>query len=316
MENAAADIPGAFGAPPSNLHTGRNSQYKLFEWAAFLHWFSIPMLVSMGAPQEVTKHWSLLVHAVSLILDRNGISEENLNLVQQMLHTFVVDFEKMYVQGELSLVHRCKLYIFQLLHVTTQIRLNGTFRLGSQFSMERTIGYFKRLIRSSKAPFVDLANCMIKQETLTVLALLYPEFTTDVMAKAGVPGFYAKIAQSSVVIGAPLQPWNIERPTHMQLQARQALSSFIFGATHNPPILIDHWTCYGKVTLPGGLCICSASSEHNFCGDTRHACRVQVCSINTYLVHLTSLTIQLSTSYQTYTLDSLLKSSILFKFLH
>jgi predicted metallopeptidase len=288
MEEAAPDIPGFFGAAPSNLNLGRNSQYKLFEWAAFLHWYSLPFLVRLQAPTEIISHWGLFVKAISLVLDPAGISESQLEVVEEMLNKFIVDFEKIYIRDRLDLADRGKLYLFQLLHIPEMIRLNGTYRLGAQFSMERTIGFYKRLIRSQKYPFSNLANRIIFQELLAILSLHFPEFDTF-LGNSGVNNFVPKSELTSPV---PLSPLVLKKSRVLSttdFEEERLLIELILETWKQQPsnkelqelsTAIASWARFGKVKTTLGFSVRSVASEQSYTGNIRHACRVQV---NTYM---------------------------------
>jgi hypothetical protein len=315
IDACANDIPSHFGTAPSNINKNRNSQYKLFEWAAFLQWFSLPFLMTLQAPQEVIAHWGLLVLSTQLVLDHNGISEKNLKSVEKLLNRFVVDFERIYVRNKLELSGRCKLYLFQLLHITEIIRANGSLRVGSQFSMERTIGFYKRLIRSFKEPFSNLANRIVVQELLATLSLLYPELDNSLIEY----NIQTAVSQQKIHVTEPEAEALIslrKNRTFTRLDCEEenlVLGLLLSCLEANAAIDTDQdsetlckqirgWPRYGKVLLPNGQKIRSAENERLQHRSLRHACRVQVRltfelpSENTILTQLPNHTLVLQKS--------------------
>lgn len=282
MEEAVPDIPGFFGGAPSNLALGRNSQYKLFEWAAFLHWFSLPFLMRLNAPIAIISHWGLLVKVTSLVLDPAGISESQLDLVEKMIVEFIQGFEKIYVRDQLKLADRAKLYLFQLLHIPELIRLNGTYRLGSQFSMERTIGFFKRLIQSQKYPFSNLTNRIIFQELQAILSLHFPEFDAF-LGNAGIARFVQKPKITSPIAETPLALKKLRTPSLVDIAEERLFIELISQGKHYGDnklaklrTEIASWARFGKVKTTLGFSVRSVASEQSYIGNVRHACRVQV----------------------------------------
>lgn len=89
--------------------------------------------------------------------------------------SFLLDFEEIYVGGDPEHISRCRLCMFQLIHLPSHIEWNGSIRLGSQATVERAIGEMGHKIRSRKAPFANLANLILERELVKLLLLYYPE---------------------------------------------------------------------------------------------------------------------------------------------
>jgi hypothetical protein len=278
MEFSVSNIPAALGGAPSNIHLNRNSQYKLWEWAAFLHWFSLPMLFRMNAPTEVIAHWGLFVESIDAIMNHEGVLEEALPTLQRKLDKFVRDFEKIYVRGNIKLVSRCRLYLFQLCHIPEMIRNNGTFRLGSQFGMERTIGFLKHRISSWKEPFSNIAEKIVQQEILFSLAMQYPELE-NLFSSSN----YSQSKPDTCVptLTAPIHTSTKAILTEQDYHSQRALASFAYGpinATAAACHSAHRWPRFANARLKNGLTIRSIHTEkqRSAQGKTRHACRVKV----------------------------------------
>ena len=95
--------------------------------------------------------------------------------LQSQIIDFLTDFEAIYIANDPEKILRFRLCIFQLIHVPTHIAWYGSIRLGSQATVERTIGHFGHKIRSKKSPFANLANIIYEAQMISMLNLYYPE---------------------------------------------------------------------------------------------------------------------------------------------
>lgn len=75
-------------------------------------------------------------------------------------------------------ISRCRLCIFQLIHVPIHIKWHGSIRNCSQACCERSLGEVERKIQSRKAPFENLANIITEKELLRILHLYFPSIAT------------------------------------------------------------------------------------------------------------------------------------------
>jgi len=61
-----------------------------------------------------------------------------------------------------------------LIHIQQHILWNGNIQVGSQATVERSIGEMSHRIHSKKKIFTNLANQVYEQEQLKILLLYYP----------------------------------------------------------------------------------------------------------------------------------------------
>ena len=101
-------------------------------------------------------------------------SEAELNTLHHLLCTFLEGFQRIYIGDNPEKVARCRLCIFQLIHVPIHIKWNGSIRVGSQATVERAIEEVGHKIRSKKSPFANLANIIFEKELVKLLLLYYP----------------------------------------------------------------------------------------------------------------------------------------------
>ena len=64
-------------------------------------------------------------------------SDEDLASLYNLVSSFLKGFERLYVQNDPAKVSRCRLCIWQLIHVPIHIAWNGSIRFGSQATCER-----------------------------------------------------------------------------------------------------------------------------------------------------------------------------------
>jgi hypothetical protein len=68
-----------------------------------------------------------------------------------------------YLHSALVKISRAKLCIFQLIYISHHIEWNGFIRIGSQATMERTVGKMGHKIHFKKSLFANLANIIYEK---------------------------------------------------------------------------------------------------------------------------------------------------------
>ena len=181
IPEAMRTLPPAFCGPVRDPYLKRQSQYKIYEWMALVHWYIIPIGVELGMAPAVLQNFSHFVEIIEFAMTIAKRTDADLFYLQELIIKFLVGFEKLYVGMDPEKINRMRLCIFQLIHLPNHIRWNGSIRLGSQATVERSIGEMGRKIRSKKAPFANLANLIYEKELIKILCLYYP--TLDVNSK-------------------------------------------------------------------------------------------------------------------------------------
>lgn len=179
VANAAATLPPSFCGPIRDPHLKRNSQYKIYEWMALLHWYLIPLAIELHFDKTVLNNFANFVEGVEAAMTIANRSDAEIHKIFTLFADFIHGFEKIYVGGDPTKVSRCRLCIFQLVHVPQHIYWNGSVRVGSQATCERAIGEVGHKIRSKKAPFAHLANIIYERELVKILALRVPGLYQD-----------------------------------------------------------------------------------------------------------------------------------------
>jgi Transposase family tnp2 len=164
VAKAMVSLPPSFCGPIRDPYLKRQSQYKVYEWMALLHWYIIPIGIELGFNSLVLQNFSHFAEAVEFAMTISERTEKELEGLRSLIIKFLTDFEKLYVNGDPEKISRMRLCIFQLIHVPIHIKWNGSIRLGSQATVERSIGEMGHKIRSKKAPFANLANIVFERE--------------------------------------------------------------------------------------------------------------------------------------------------------
>jgi hypothetical protein len=170
-------LPPAFCGPVRDPFLKRNSQYKVYEWMALLHWYILPIGMELGFDPGVLQNFSHFVSAIEFAMAIQTRSEDEIAHLHSTIRKFLTGFEALYVAGNPENILRSRLCIFQLIHIPMHIKWNGSIRVGSQATVERTIGEMGHKIRSKKAPFANLANIITEKELVRIVKLYYPSLS-------------------------------------------------------------------------------------------------------------------------------------------
>lgn len=239
VTRAMATIPAAFTGPVRDPHLKRNTQYKMFEWKALTHWLTIPILLELEMLMMVIFNFARFVKIVEFAMTITGRTEDDLEMIRKEIVKFLYEFQEIYVGDDSTKVSRMRLSMFHLLYIPDHIRWNGSYRIGSQGTLERHIGVLERKIRSRKEPFVNLANKIYEDQLVKNLLHYYPSLQMPV-APTDPPGPLGKV---------PIKQKE-RRNSHssfvQHLQAICKWANIAYDVNAN-------WVVrYGKVPLPDG----------------------------------------------------------------
>lgn len=174
VAEAMSTLPPSFCGVVRDPFLKRQSQYKIYEWMALLHWYIIPIGIELGFNASVLLNFSQFAQAIEWAMTIAPRSKQDLNELHILIRRFLTGFQKLYVGADPEKISRFRLCIFQLIHVPIHIEWNGSIRLGSQSTVERAIGEVGHKIRSKKAPFANLANILFERQLARILLLYYP----------------------------------------------------------------------------------------------------------------------------------------------
>jgi len=177
---AMSTLPPAFCGPIRDPYLKRQSQYKIYEWMALLHWYIIPIGTEIGMDPTVLRNFSRFVAAVEFAMTIQPRDDAELQDLQKIITKFLAEYERLYIGNDPDKILRARLCIFQLIHVPRHIQWNGSIRVGSQATVERAIGEMGHKIRSKKSPFANLTNLIYERELVKILSLYYPVINPQV----------------------------------------------------------------------------------------------------------------------------------------
>jgi hypothetical protein len=174
IEKAVQTLPSSFCGPIRNPYKKHHSQYKIYEWMALLHWYIISIAWELDFDIDVLRNFAQFVDIVEVAMSHSPKSDEDLVSLHNLIKSFLQGFERLYVGDNPDKVSRCRLCIWQLIHIPHHIEWNGSIRFGSQATCERAIGEIGHKVRSKKVPFANIATMLFERANTKALTLQYP----------------------------------------------------------------------------------------------------------------------------------------------
>jgi hypothetical protein len=247
---AMQTLPPLFCGPVRDPFLKRQSQYKAYEWMAILHWYMLPIGLELEINYSVLQHFSLFVYAVEFAMTVGKRSDEELWELSGVIHDFLLQFERLYVGSDPEKISRCRLCIFQLIHVPAHIKWYGSIRLGSQAPVERAIGEMGHKIHSKKEPFSNLTNIITELEVIRNLQLYYPD-ALDVSS-----GLQSTTSGADIPLVHTSQKLRRPPSFHVHLEAIQKLFAW-----DDRALSLYEVECFGKLRLLNGNTLRSQINE-------------------------------------------------------
>ncbi len=174
VANNNCNLPPSFCGAVRNPATKRQSQYKIYEWMALAHWYIVPIGIELNFDSRIIENFSKFVRILEFSMTIKPRSHEEIAKLHSDICDFLTNFETIYVHDDPEKVSRMRLCIFQLIHIPSHIEWYGSIKLGSQATVERTIGELGHQICSKKAPFANLASLIYECQLMQLLCLYYP----------------------------------------------------------------------------------------------------------------------------------------------
>ena len=247
IERAITTLPPTFSGPIRNPYKKCHSQYKIYEWMALLHWYIIPMAWELGFDRDVLRNFSQFVNIIEVAMSHSPKSDHDLVSLYNLVKSFLQGFEELYVQNDPVKVSRCRLCIWQLIHVPTHIAWNGSIRFGSQATVEWAIGEIGHKVRSKKAPFANIATLLFERANNKALTLYYPFLRISQKEKKTKANLYQSL---------PVKKGELEGPSEYY-DHLAAICDYL-EVSLNMDICMQRW---GKCMVPGGITLRSRVSE-------------------------------------------------------
>ncbi|KAF8148929.1 hypothetical protein B0H34DRAFT_828287 [Crassisporium funariophilum] len=238
---AMKTLPPAFCGTVRDPFLKRQSQYKVYEWMALLHWYVLPIGMELGFDPAVLENFLHFASAIEFSM--TVASRSDLEI------------------GDLhAKIRRVRLCIFQLIHVPIHMKWNGSIRTGSQATVERTIGEVGHKIRSKKAPFAHLANIITEKELLRILTIIYPVLSLDLCdndnsgSRLDTAAGYPSVRKSQVVQHLAIRRCDVES-TQDEFEAISKATNIYVAELRE---MSDRW---GKARLTNGRLLRSKLSD-------------------------------------------------------
>jgi hypothetical protein len=246
-------LPPSFCGAVRDPYLKRQSQYKAFEWMALTYWYIVPIGCELGFNSLILQNFASLAKIIETAMTISPRSLDDLTALHGEIKKFLIQFERLYVGQKTKNISRCRLCVFQLIHVPQHILWYGSVRLGSQATVERTIGEAGHKIRSKKAPFAHMANLFYEKQLVKLLLLHYPDLSLSSSTSKAVDKspFFSRVAirKKEKVAGQPFYK-------HLQ-----SIFSLIRDLGQFDPMLKVQR--FGKLHTPNGATISSRLSEEN-----------------------------------------------------
>ncbi|KAJ8509049.1 hypothetical protein ONZ45_g8718 [Pleurotus djamor] len=266
LVEAQRTLPPDLCGPIRDVHLKRNSQYKAYEWMALGHWYIYPFLLELQFPSIVTDNFSEFVHILEFATKVVPRDDVELDGLQDRIIKFLHEFERIYVPNkDVSKINRMRLCVFQLIHIPTHIRNNGSYYMGSQATIERQIGVLGRQIHSKKNPYSELANIIYEDQLVKNLLQLYPALKICDPEKESAPHV------DFPFVGTKLTMTMAEKKAANQFTeyGRQREAMIQAGAVD----IDDKWRRYGRLTLENGHKLRSRDEEQRESGGVTRSSR-------------------------------------------
>ena len=122
---AMSTLPPSFHGPIHDPFLKHNSQYKIYEWMALLHWYILPIGMELQWNPLVLQNFSYFVCAVEFAMTIKARSENEILYLQELIITFLKGFKQLYVGKNPENIFKARLCVFQLIYVPQHIVWNA-----------------------------------------------------------------------------------------------------------------------------------------------------------------------------------------------
>ena len=117
IPKAMSTLPASFCGPVRDIFLKRNSQYKIFEWMALLHWYIIPIGIELGFNSNTLQNFADFSEIITFSMTLKPRSEKELVDLHKLIVRFLLKYEKIYIGSNPENISRARLCIFQLIHI-------------------------------------------------------------------------------------------------------------------------------------------------------------------------------------------------------
>ncbi|CEL55918.1 hypothetical protein RSOLAG1IB_01930 [Rhizoctonia solani AG-1 IB] len=163
-------IPSLFvGTLPNIAQDGH-----LYKAEAYSFWFQYlaPILLCGRLKEPYYSHVILMRDIMALILQLE-ITHADIDRLQDMINTWVRNYEQLYYQYEYTRLPACPLTIHALLHLPSYIRQTGPLWASWAFVMERFCGHLLPAVKNRTLPYQHLDNYVQRRAQMQIVSRLY-----------------------------------------------------------------------------------------------------------------------------------------------
>jgi hypothetical protein len=89
IEKAVKTLPSSFSSPIRNPYKKHNSQYKIYEWMALLHWYIIPIAWELGFNDKVLRNFVQFVDIIETAMSHTQKSDDELASLYNLVRSFL-----------------------------------------------------------------------------------------------------------------------------------------------------------------------------------------------------------------------------------
>ncbi|EJD50606.1 hypothetical protein AURDEDRAFT_58434, partial [Auricularia subglabra TFB-10046 SS5] len=255
-------LPSSFDRAPRNPAEKINSGYKQWEFLIWLFGLG-PGLLYKVLPDDYWKSYCKLVRGIRMLYLRR-LTPEDIAIMHRLLIEFMLEFERLYVQGRADRIHFVRQSIHVLGHMAPEAQRLGPGICSSQFPMERTIGNLTEELRSHSAPYANLSERGYLRCTVNSLLSMIPGLDLDdddaSEDNSGLPSS-ALDAGNGYILLAKMDSARRRIPT----SESQALHRFVATVCPSDPDLSawdPHVVKWARLHLPNGQIARSTFKEH------------------------------------------------------
>jgi hypothetical protein len=136
---AMSTLPPAFCGPIRDPYLKCQSQYKVYEWMALLHWYIIPIGTEIGMDPTVLWNFSHFTAAIEFAMTIQPRDDAELQELHKIITNFLVEYELLYIGKDPNKILCARLCIFQSIHVPGLTTSSGTVQFGLDLKLQSSV---------------------------------------------------------------------------------------------------------------------------------------------------------------------------------
>jgi hypothetical protein len=205
VTEAAAHLLNSFDCAPRNP-SKKYGDFKAKERTTYFYCL-VPALLSNILPSLYWENFCKLAQGIHLL--SHAMSDQQLDTAEELLHDFHDEFMQLYYQKRLDRLHFCRMSMHLVLHLADQVHRQGPLPSRSQWTLERTIGLLRSMVRQPSNPFENLSQQVIKHAQKSAAEASNPMFVTATR-NLGLPRGSDDIGGGYVLLRAMKQRQRVE----------------------------------------------------------------------------------------------------------